>query len=226
MSRPSTPRREQTRQRLATAATELIAERGMSASTVELICDRAGFTRGAYYSAFGSREELYRAVLEVNQDLQRQWIRQSTTTLAELLATRPDLLTGPIAERLAVAAEVSLGLHGGDEFPLGPGGPDPWTIAALVPIELALYAVREPESRPLFLATQTEMHEELGAFVISLAELLGLRVAVDRQQAGVALQSVVLAVARRAMTFDTAPAQVLSVRLAQLLGCLVGGGED
>lgn len=51
-------RRTQTRGRLLDAATVLFAERGVLAASVEEICERAGFTRGAFYSNFSSREEL------------------------------------------------------------------------------------------------------------------------------------------------------------------------
>lgn len=42
------PRREATRQRILDAAREVFAERGVIGGTVEDICERAGFTRGAF----------------------------------------------------------------------------------------------------------------------------------------------------------------------------------
>lgn len=52
------PRREKTRQKLMSAAVDVIAERGFAAASVEEICERAGFTRGAFYSNFESKEDL------------------------------------------------------------------------------------------------------------------------------------------------------------------------
>ncbi|MFN2545523.1 MAG: TetR/AcrR family transcriptional regulator [Actinomycetota bacterium] len=57
-------RRELTRTALIEAAAEVFAERGLQGSSLDEIADRAGFTRGAIYSNFGSKEELLIAVLE------------------------------------------------------------------------------------------------------------------------------------------------------------------
>jgi len=47
-------RREATRQKLLDAAGLVFAEEGLDAASVEAICERAGFTRGAFYSNFDS----------------------------------------------------------------------------------------------------------------------------------------------------------------------------
>jgi AcrR family transcriptional regulator len=57
-------RRQATRDRVLEAASEVFAERGFHGATVEDICDRAGFTRGAFYSNFSSKDDL---VLELSQ---------------------------------------------------------------------------------------------------------------------------------------------------------------
>ncbi|MDX6506352.1 MAG: hypothetical protein QOG06_996 [Gaiellaceae bacterium] len=57
-------RRAQTRQALLDAAAELVAERGFHAASVELIAQRAGYTRGAFYSNFSSKEELFAELLQ------------------------------------------------------------------------------------------------------------------------------------------------------------------
>lgn len=53
-----TRRRETTRQRLLDAAAQVFAETGLDAASVEAVCERAGFTRGAFYSNFDSKEAL------------------------------------------------------------------------------------------------------------------------------------------------------------------------
>ena len=57
-------RRGRTRTRLLDAAVDVFAERGIEGATVELICERAGFTRGAFYSNFSTKEELLLAAAE------------------------------------------------------------------------------------------------------------------------------------------------------------------
>lgn len=54
----STKRRQATRARLLEAARGLMAEIGIQGATVEAICERAGFTRGAFYSNYASKDEL------------------------------------------------------------------------------------------------------------------------------------------------------------------------
>ncbi|WP_300265228.1 TetR/AcrR family transcriptional regulator [Microbacterium sp.] len=59
MTTPVTRRRENTRARLLDAAAEIFAEIGLEGASVEAICERAGFTRGAFYSNFDSKDELF-----------------------------------------------------------------------------------------------------------------------------------------------------------------------
>jgi AcrR family transcriptional regulator len=49
----------ETRRRLLEAAEEVFRERGFAGATVEEISERAGFSRGAFYSNFESREQLF-----------------------------------------------------------------------------------------------------------------------------------------------------------------------
>ena len=55
--------RARTRRALLDAAGEVFIERGLQGASVEAIAERAGFTRGAFYSNFGSKEELFAEVL-------------------------------------------------------------------------------------------------------------------------------------------------------------------
>src|ERR1700751_4730619 len=51
--------RDQTTQRLLDAAQRLIAKKGLSAASVETITAAAGYTRGAFYSNFDSKDDLF-----------------------------------------------------------------------------------------------------------------------------------------------------------------------
>jgi len=57
-------KREQTRSRLMDAAAEVIRRRGYGAASVEAIAAEAGYTRGAFYSNFESKEQLFVALLQ------------------------------------------------------------------------------------------------------------------------------------------------------------------
>ena len=51
--------REQTTQRLLDAAQKLIAKKGLEAASVENIAAAAGYSRGAFYSNFSSKDDLF-----------------------------------------------------------------------------------------------------------------------------------------------------------------------
>ncbi|AKU93877.1 hypothetical protein AKJ09_00541 [Labilithrix luteola] len=53
-----------TREALVTAALELFSEEGLDAPSLDAICDRAGYTRGAFYVHFPDRDALLVAVME------------------------------------------------------------------------------------------------------------------------------------------------------------------
>lgn len=55
-------RRSETRRRLLSAAATLFEATGTITQSVEEICSRAGFTRGAFYSNFSSVDQLYLAL--------------------------------------------------------------------------------------------------------------------------------------------------------------------
>jgi AcrR family transcriptional regulator len=57
-------RREQTRQELVSAAEACFVSRGFHASSVDEVAERAGYTKGAVYSNFASKEDLFFAVYE------------------------------------------------------------------------------------------------------------------------------------------------------------------
>jgi AcrR family transcriptional regulator len=74
--------RDQTTQRLLDAAQKLIAKKGLSAASVEDIVAAAGYTRGAFYSNFNSKGDLFIELLR----------RDHAETHAELAALRSDAL--------------------------------------------------------------------------------------------------------------------------------------
>jgi len=74
--------RDQTRQRLLDAAQKLIAKKGLSAASVEDIAAAAGYTRGAFYSNFSSKGDLFIELLR----------RDHEESHAELAALRSDAL--------------------------------------------------------------------------------------------------------------------------------------
>jgi AcrR family transcriptional regulator len=117
--------REQTRERLLAAAAGLFAERGVNGTSVEQIAERAGFTRGAFYGNFEGKHELVVALLR--QRTRRE--AEEVTALRDGVASFDELM-----DRLRTwNTERAEHLAG-------------WLTLRT---ELALYALRNPEARPL-----------------------------------------------------------------------------
>jgi AcrR family transcriptional regulator len=57
-------RRQQTREYLLRAAAQVFAERGFHEATIDEVASAAGFTKGAVYSNFKNKEDLFLALLE------------------------------------------------------------------------------------------------------------------------------------------------------------------
>lgn len=83
-AQPRTPRltraesRVQTRTSLLSAARSLMVEVGLGAATLDLIADRAGYTKGAVYSNFSSKEEILIELMQLH-------MRDELTQLSDLL---------------------------------------------------------------------------------------------------------------------------------------------
>jgi len=75
--------REQTRARLLDAAEELFAERGIAATPIEDIAERAGYSRGAFYSNFDDKDAIVMAILE-------RCVERNNDEVEKLFAERAD----------------------------------------------------------------------------------------------------------------------------------------
>ncbi|MFL6119411.1 TetR/AcrR family transcriptional regulator [Actinophytocola sp.] len=90
---PQQDRSRATRQRLLEAAIECMAERGWSASTVAVVAERAGVSRGAAQHHFPTREDLITSAVEY----------VSAQRLAYLRSQAVDLPPGPERIRAVLA---------------------------------------------------------------------------------------------------------------------------
>ncbi len=64
-----TRRRAETRARLVAAGFTVFARRGFGATSIEDVCEAAGYTRGAFYSNFDSLDELVYAIHQEKAEL-------------------------------------------------------------------------------------------------------------------------------------------------------------
>ncbi|KJL25345.1 TetR/AcrR family transcriptional regulator [Microbacterium azadirachtae] len=90
MTGSATRSRENTRARLLEAAALVFAEAGLDGATVEAVCERAGFTRGAFYSNFESKDELFLELAGTVSAERLTAVRQRVTELNESGALAQD----------------------------------------------------------------------------------------------------------------------------------------
>jgi AcrR family transcriptional regulator len=87
--------RARTRAHLLEAAAEVFARRGFNGASVEEVADVAGYTKGAVYSNFSSKDELFLAVLQGRMAAQVEFLeslsREAGSQLRNGSAQLPDL---------------------------------------------------------------------------------------------------------------------------------------
>jgi AcrR family transcriptional regulator len=155
-------RREQTRQELVVAAEACFVTRGFHATSVDEVAERAGYTKGAVYSNFAAKEDLFfavyerrveRVVTEVAPGLRQAGAQQALDWLATTTIERRDHNDG----WLAVFSEF-------------------WG-----------HVVRHPELRERFAAIHARFLEPLAEAVRQVAEDRGLTLPTDLTASQVAL---------------------------------------
>ena len=114
-------RTEATREKLLAAAEKTFARDGFEAARLEDIASLAGYTRGAFYANFKSKEDIFFALLE-------QWVARRIAEVAELLAREETP-----AKRLRALREHYVQLAKDRRL-------------VLLSLEFKLFAIRHPEA--------------------------------------------------------------------------------
>ncbi|WP_402463058.1 TetR/AcrR family transcriptional regulator [Isoptericola aurantiacus] len=197
------PRRERTRERLLDAAFGLFSAHGIQGTSIEAICEAAGFTRGAFYSNFESKEELFHALVDRKARGHLAAIESAGTGIDAAAVATPEGL------RDAVRGIVSsVGLDGPDHRD--------W---CLMHAEFELLAMRDPQVAPRYRAEQERLRREVGRVLEALLDRVGLRFTVDTPTAVELLMEVESAGTRDAVLSgqDEAPALRRIERVVDLL---------
>jgi AcrR family transcriptional regulator len=136
------PTRDETRERIFAAAAGVFAEHGVAATTVEQIAAAAGFTRGAFYSNFDTKDELAVAMLDDH-------VTRSHVHNRALARDHPD------AAGLVQALRDDLDRQ------------DPLHRNPLLQVELMLYVARRPDLRPLMGERLASLRRLVGEVAVS-----------------------------------------------------------
>jgi AcrR family transcriptional regulator len=132
--------REQTTQRLLAAAQKLIAKKGLEAASVENIAAAAGYTRGAFYSNFSSKDDLFIELLR----------RDHQKATAQLNALRDTSL--PVDHVQSRASEIYGQMYRDNESFMN------WTEARML-------AARDARFRTKLNALMTEKRAQIADFI-------------------------------------------------------------
>jgi AcrR family transcriptional regulator len=136
------PTRDETRERIFAAAAGVFAEHGVAATTVEQIAAAAGFSRGAFYSNFDTKDELAVAMLDDH-------VTRSGVHNRALMRDHPD------AAGLVQALRDDLDRQ------------DPLHRNPLLQVELMLYVARRPDLRPLMGERLASLRRLVGEVAVS-----------------------------------------------------------
>ena len=147
-------RRAETVERLLDAALETFAEIGFAAASVEDICSRGGFTRGAFYSSFRTKDELFAALFA------RETARNLALAEEQLAGIEQE------ADPIAAGVERCLAAFRADRT---------WV---LVLTEYRLHAARHPAAAAALHEHLTAWHIRLTALIETVAARAGLALAV------------------------------------------------
>ncbi len=184
--------RAQTRARLLESAAVLFAERGFAGTSVEDIAERAGFSRGAFYSNFEHKADLFLALLDDR-------LEGEVGALEEMLAGQD-----------RAGAFLDLLRRGGGRR----SEPREWTLLLA---EFWLHVMRHPELAPKLAVRQQALRAAVARLVEGQCAELGITLPMAAEE----LASVMLAVDDGLkLQEDLDPAAVpddLRVRILQVL---------
>lgn len=133
------------RQRIAAAAAQLVADRGLAATTVERIADEADIGRATFFRYFNSKEDA------VAEGMTAHWLNRITTALAaqpqRLSAT--DAVIGAFAELAEGSADIEDQIRELAMLTRSSETLDAWTLHIYVRYERAIGDLVAPRLRRL-----------------------------------------------------------------------------
>ena len=190
-----------TRQRLLDSAARVFAEKGFGGATLEEIAESAGYSTGAMYANFGSKEQLFLEVVAAHRSqAAARRIEQVTEIFDEALATGTDpfdALTGVFVKAADRDREL-----------------------APLQAEFWLYAVRNPAAKKVIADSLTGQVDELEPVVARVLQRSGAPPGAAPREVTVIVLALFQGLARR-RRLD--PAAVPDDLLAQALRWLFGG---
>jgi len=184
-------RREQTRDDLIAAAYRLFTEGGFHATSLDQIAAAAGYTKGAVYSNFDSKEDLFFAVYE--------------RRVAEAEAQMRELFAGDVAAGLDRIAADTTGRINRD---------DGWLAAFF---EFWAHVIRRPELRGRFAEIHRRVQLPIAGALERVAAERGVELPDEALRIAVASGAMQIGLALERLTQPDVVDEALGVRMGRLL---------
>jgi AcrR family transcriptional regulator len=187
------PTREETRSRLLSAAGEVFSRQGYERATLADVAAAAGLTKGAVYSNFASKEELFFELMNERVSERIEMVKEAaakTTDLSGLLAD----VGGGLGELVATQRD--------------------WQVLF---IEFWLFAVRNPELRTDFVEHRRRIRELIADTIQRTASSAGIKLSAPADDLAVAVLGLSNGVALEQIADPGTAADALRNSLALLI---------
>jgi AcrR family transcriptional regulator len=150
-----TDSKTRTRTELIAAARRVFMRRGFHAASLEEIAEEAGFTKGAVYSNFAGKDDLFLAVLD-------EQYSQRTEAYAKLMLAPED-----------IAEDIEVTFRAIARFMLDAYAREPawWSLVS----DFSTHAARDPELRERLRATRERFIAAIAQLITSVEERHGIR---------------------------------------------------
>ncbi len=155
-------RTQATRRKLLTAAERIFARDGFEAARLEDIASGAGYTRGAFYANFGSKEDIFFALLE-------EWVQARIEAVTAVLREHhsPAEKLGALRRYYADSARDRR--------------------QVLISLEFKLFALRHPEAHARLRDQHRHLRAIWGSLISELLNTLGRTVPISNPAAATCL---------------------------------------
>lgn len=145
--------RAKTRQELLSAAGRVFAAKGFHAASVDDVAEAAGYTKGAVYSNFDSKEDLFLALFDES-------VEATVQTLDEIFEAPPEERFAALGARRESVAFFAPQWH-------------------LLETEFTLYVARNPHLQPKLAQRQAALREQIATRVQRQLGDLGMTTDID-----------------------------------------------
>jgi AcrR family transcriptional regulator len=159
-------KKARTRAQLIDAAATVFARRGFVAASLDEVAEEAGLTKGAVYSNFGSKEELFQAVIEDR-------INEPMKHAADVI----DTSTGTTEEQAMAGARVFVDVVQQERE------------VFLLSLEMNIHVARHPELAPAFAARRREQLAEVADIIREHMQNSGDRLPLPADQMAIAVEA-------------------------------------